>query len=231
MGEGEAARRGGTPIRVLIVDDHLSVLWGLERLIESADHAMVLVGKATDAAEALIQGTLARPDVILLDLALQDEDATKIIPELIDNSGARVLVLTAERSDAVRDKAMLAGASGVVGKEEPPANILRAIAKVHEGELWLDRSSVGRIFNQLSHDARSPPESAAASRFMRLTPRERQIARLVAGQPSQSLKMLAATQHISESTLRNHLTSIYAKLDVTSRLELYVYVSEHAPED
>jgi two-component system, NarL family, nitrate/nitrite response regulator NarL len=226
----EPASKQREPIRVLIVDDHLTVLWGLERLIESSEGSMTVVGKAVDAAEALAKARTTLPDVILLDIGLKDSDAIDIIPELIASSGARVLVLTGERDPSVRERAVLAGACGVVGKEESPGNILIAITKVREGELWLDRTSTGRIFMQLSKGGGSPSAGPRdpKSRIALLTPRERQIARIVTTEPKLSLKEIAELQHISESTLRNHLTSIYGKLGVTSRLELYVYASEHA---
>lgn len=228
MMQGRAEKQ--QPIRILIVDDHLTVLWGLERLIESADREMVVVAKARSAQEALDRARDSLPEVIILDVGLQDEDGLTVIPELIAGTSARVLVLTGSRESAIRDRAVLAGASGVVGKEEPPANILRAIVKVYEGELWLDRSTTGRLFKQLA-SGEGHQEAIESRRIRQLTPRELHIARMVAREPSRSLKLIAASQHISESTLRNHLTSIYGKLGVTSRLELYVFANRHSMLD
>jgi two-component system, NarL family, nitrate/nitrite response regulator NarL len=218
-------------IRVLIVEDHLTVLWGLERLVESAGGGMIVVGKATSAEEAIRLAAEIRPDVVLFDIGLADRDGIEAIPELIGCSGARVLVLTGERSTEVRERAVLAGACGVVGKEDPPGNILRAIEKVWQGELWLERSAAGRVFMQLARNHRGDGARENVPPLRLLTPREREIVRFVSGAPALTLKAIAGMHHMSESTLRNHLTSIYEKLHVASRLELYVYANKHALAD
>lgn len=215
------------PIRVLLVDDHRSILWGLERLIESEKPRMEIAGKATTVAEAVGLTESARPDVILLDLDLGAENGVDAIPELIAGSRAKVLVLTGIRSPSIHDDAVLAGARGVVGKEDAPENILKAIEKVHQGELWLDRAATGRIFVELSRKGGPEEADPEKQKIASLTARERQIVAAVAGEPGATASTIADRLHISEHTLRNHLTSIYDKLGVANRLELYVYASKH----
>lgn len=215
------------PIRVLLVDDHRSILWGLERLIESEKPRMEIAGKATTVAEAVGLTESARPDVILLDLDLGAENGVDAIPELIAGSRAKVLVLTGIRNPSIHDDAVLAGARGVVGKEDAPENILKAIEKVHQGELWLDRAATGRIFVELSRKGGPEEADPEKQKIASLTARERQIVAAVAGEPGATASTIADRLHISEHTLRNHLTSIYDKLGVANRLELYVYASKH----
>ncbi|MGQ0523740.1 MAG: response regulator [Betaproteobacteria bacterium] len=217
------------PIRVFLIDDHRSILWGLERLIESGKPPMNVVGSAASHSEALDALAGVSPDVILLDIDLGKESGLDAIPKLIGAAPrARILVLTGLRDKAMHDKAVLAGAKGVVEKEAPAQTILTAIAKVHEGQLWLDRAAAGRIFVEFSRksgapQALDPEEKKIAS----LTERERQIIVGIAANAGATARTIAETLHISEHTLRNHLTSIYDKLDVANRLELFAYAQKH----
>ena len=121
-------------IKILLLDDHRSVLWGLEKLIEGEHPRMQVIGKATTSAEALLLLDTVQPDIILLDLDLGGENGSTSIQALLAKSKARVLVLTGSRDIAVHDAAVLAGAMGVVEKGESAETILKAIRKVHEGE-------------------------------------------------------------------------------------------------
>ena len=214
-------------IRVLIVDDHLSILWGLERLLGGGNSTTMVAGKATSGAQAIELAGKVRPDVILLDLDLGDASGTEVIPALLEQSQARIVVLTGIRDAQARDQAVFAGARGIVGKEEPPENIIKAIEKVHAGELWLDRSATGRIFVEFSRRLTKGPESDVQKRIAALTAREREIVRLLTTEPETSITAIAKKVHTSEHTLRNHLTSVYNKLGVNGRLQLHLFASKH----
>lgn len=216
------------PIQVFLIDDHRSILWGLERLIESGTPAMKVVGSATSHTEALKLLDQAAPDVIVLDLDLGKENGLDAIPKLIAaGSKAKVLVLTGLRDKSVHDKAMLAGARGVVEKEASAQTILTAIAKVHEGQLWLDRAAAGRIFVEFSRKGAAQALDPEQQKISALTEREREIIAGIATNAGATARTIAEMLHISEHTLRNHLTSIYDKLDVANRLELFAYAHKH----
>lgn len=219
--------RAVTPIRVLLIDDHRTVLWGLERLIDSEKPRMEVVGKATNCAEAIELAGKVRPDVIVLDIDLGGQDGTDAIPELVARSKGQVLVLTGLRNASVQDNAMLAGARGIVHKEDPAESILKAIEKIHQGELWLDRVTTGRIFVELSRAGGPPREDPDKAKISLLTARERGLISQLVADPSANYKKIAEKLHISEHTVRNHLTSIYSKLGVINRLELFVYANKH----
>ena len=214
-------------IRILLVDDHRSVLWGLEKLIEGEHPRMQVVDKATTSAEALKLLDEVKPDIILLDLDLGGENGSNAIQALISKSKAKVLVLTGSRDIAVHDAAVLAGAMGVVEKGEPAETILKAIRKVHEGEIWLDRSATGRIFLELSRSKAAEAQNPEQRKIASLTPRERQIVAEIGSDAAAGSKVIAERLHISEHTLRNHIASIYEKLEVSSRLELFAYAGKH----
>ncbi len=215
------------PIRVLLVDDHHIMLWALERLIESEKPRMEVVGKATSIVEALDLAGKSRPDVILVDLNLCAKNGVNAIPELIAKSKAKVLVLTGLHDPSIHDAAVLAGARGVLGKKDAPKNILKAIEKIHQDELWLDRAATGRIFVELARKGGSEKTDPKRQKISSLTARERQIISTIVGDPGAKANTIAEKLHISEHTLRNHLTSIYEKLKVTNRVELYVYANKH----
>jgi DNA-binding NarL/FixJ family response regulator len=214
-------------IRVFLIDDHRSILWGLERLIESGRPGTQVVGSATTCAEALSSLEDAAPDVILLDLDLGQENGLDAIPKLIAGSKAKILVLTGVRDVAVHDRAVLAGARGVVAKEARAETILAAIAKVHGGEVWLDRAATGRLLVEVSRrNASREASNPEQRRISQLTVREREIIAIAAGNAGATAKAIAEKLNISEHTLRNHLTSIYEKLGVANRLELYAYAHQ-----
>jgi two-component system, NarL family, nitrate/nitrite response regulator NarL len=205
-------------IRVLIVDDHLLVRTGLRMLIDNETN-MEVVGQAANRAEALAAAKTARPNLILLDIDLGGEDGLDFLPELHEAvPDSRVLVLTGLRDIEAHRRAARLGAAGLVLKEHAADVLLRAINKVHAGELWLDRAMLGSLLREATQEAKADPDTV---KIATLTPREREVVTLV----SEGLKNrdIGARLFISETTVTHHLTSIYAKLDVSDRLELVIF--------
>ena len=122
-------------IRVLLVDDNATVLWGLGKLVESARPRMKLAGKARNRGEALARAR-ERPDVIVLDLDLDGDCSLAILPELLWLSGGTVLIHTGWPERQLHEAARRLGAKGVVTKGEPAERILQAIEWVHGGRIW-----------------------------------------------------------------------------------------------
>lgn len=210
-------------IRVFLIDDHRVMLWGLTRLIESAGSSMQVVGSAVSCAEALKLMEDASPDLILLEIGLCRENGVEELPKLLAKSGAKVLVLTGVRDQSMHDGAMLAGARGVLEKSAPADSVLRAIEKVHEGQIWLDRAATGRIFVEFSREGALKAADPNLARISSLTKKERALIAVMANNVGATAKSIARTLFISEHTVRNHLTSIYNKLKVANRLELFEF--------
>ena len=208
----------------MIVDDHPTMVWGLEQLIASQGMRMQVVATASTLDEALSKSEHYRPEVVLLDLDLDGRSALDILPALCRRSDCRVLVLTAERQPHVLDQAVHLGACGVVGKDASAETLLKAIEKVHAGEVWLDRTSLARVLHGWQ---KRPPPDAEQVRQATLTQRERKIVQVILAGHGAGNKVLAGRLFISEHTLRNHLSSIYHKLGVSNRMELYVYALKH----
>ncbi len=214
-------------IRILLVDDHPTMLWGLKTLIDGEAPRMEVVGTARSCKEALAKIDQFAPDVILLDVDLAGENAVDMLPTLLANAVSRVLILTASHDQTTLDLAVHRGARGVLHKSAAAEQVLLAIDRVNQGELWLDRETLGRVFTELVHPLASAKPDLAATRNGSLTGKERKIIRAIIEDSGASTIILAERLFISEHTLRNHLTSIYHKLDVRSRLELYVYAVKH----
>lgn len=194
------------------------LLWGLQQLINSNAPDMLLVGCATNSANALLALKAASADVILLDL--DDEHMLDAIPLLMAESQARILAMTRQENNSIEDQAVLKGARGILGKNATPDIYLQAIVKVYQGQLWLDREATGRIFVEFSRHASAKSAAPEVSLIASLTEREKKIITCILENTGSSAKTLAEKLHISESTLRNHLTSIYGKLGVANRFEL-----------
>ncbi|WP_432725275.1 response regulator [Variovorax sp. W6] len=215
------------PIGVLLVDDHQTMLWGLSRLIDGEHPRMKVVGTACCCEDAVATSESLAPDVIVLDLDLDGHSALDILPRLVSNEVSRVMVLTGEREQRTLDLAVLQGARGVMRKDAPAQQVIDAIERVHNGELCIDAQSIGRVFYELTAVKKQPKIDPEVVRQSSLTHKEREIIHTVVTGSGASNKALAAKLFVTEHTLRNHLTSIYQKLGVGNRLELYIYAVKH----
>ena len=226
MNNASPEQRGST-VSVLLVEDHPTMLWGLQKLIDSERPRMCVVGTARTCPEALAAAAQLAPDVILLDLDLGGVSMIDFLPELLANGLSRALVLTAAHHPETLDLAVRRGARGILHKEVSAEQVLKAIGKIHRGELWFDADTMDRVFGQL-FGARSPARPAPAQeKHAALTARERAIVSAAVEHSGSANHVVAEHLFISEHTLRNHLTSIYRKLNVTNRLEMYVYAIRH----
>ena len=214
------------PIRIVLIDDHRTVLWGIEKLIQSSAPRMQVVATATCRAEALAAIARHNPDIVLLDLDLGDENGLELIEEVRALSGAKVVILTGLRDAAIGERAVMAGARGLVRKIESAEVILQAIERVHGGEIWLDRGTTAKILSSL-WDGERAPGGAGASIGSKLTAGEREIVAAVTEYKGAPNKVIAGALNISSHTLRNHLASIYNKLGVHRRLDLVLYAMQH----
>ncbi len=206
-------------IRIVIADDHTIFRDGLRRLLE-AELELEVVGEAADGAEALSQTRQLTPDILLLDLAMPRVPGMEVLRELSSNSDGlqtKIIVLTAavERIQIVQ--ALQMGARGVVMKEAATQLLMKAIRTVMAGQYWIGREAVGDIVEFM----RTNPSGEKAPRNYGLTKREMEIlATIVAGLTN---KEIARRFSLSEDTVKHHLTNIFDKVGVASRLELALF--------
>lgn len=214
-----------TPIRVLLIDEPTLVRAALRLLLESRP-GLTVVAEAATGAEALAAATREHPDIIVLDIDRGSHSGLTLLPELrVAAQEARVLVLTDVCDPEVHQHAVRLGAMGLVVKESTPVELFTAIEKVATGEVWLSRTLLAGVLSTITRRGEAKEPSPEAARIATLTARERQVVTL-SGEGLKSLQ-IAERLFISEATVRHHLTSIFAKLGVSDRLELVIYAYRH----
>ena len=215
-----------TLVKVQIIDPQQIALWGMKQLISTISN-FHLCGSASNAKEALNIAVASKPDVIILEPNLEDGDGLKLITALLQHTNAKIIVYTGSNNPNVHDQAVVLGARGVIIKTEPIDNLLKAIEKIHIGELWLNRTATSRILMQIAA-LNAPKEiSDQEKRLASLSTKEEKVTRSIQTHAEKTLKEIASTLNISEHTLRNHLASIYSKLQLRNRLELYVFCCKY----
>lgn len=210
-------------IRVFVIAEPL-IRWGLERLVQSGSPSCELLGGAVQLAGSEQFLKRQRADIVIEATGRAD---TEELAAFCAKCLGKVILVTDSSDAAWLDSAVIAGVRGVVRTQEAPAALLKAVEKVNSGELWVDRAATGRIFMEMARRKASDANDPARSRIATLTWRERETIAALASDASAPGKLIAERLCISEHTLRNHLTSIYAKLDVCNRLDLYAYAMRH----
>jgi len=157
-------------IRVLVVAEPI-VAWGLERLVQSGHPRLEVAGTYDRASGCLEELPCTTADVVLVDL--DGIEGTDGLAELFARSGIKILAISGSHDAALHDSAVLSGARGVVEKRSAPALLLKAIEKVHDGELWVDRAATSRIFMELARQKAAKGKDPEQQRIATLTKRER----------------------------------------------------------
>ena len=201
-------------IRVLIADDHAVVRQGLRTFLELQDDIEV-VADVADGEAALRAAEEHQPDVVLMDLVMPGGGGVEAIRALREaRPEARVLVLTSFLDDDKVFPAVRAGAAGYLLKDVEPAELVRAIRTVDDGEALLHPAVAARLMEEISETERPAAEEA-------LTAREREVLALIArGMPN---KLIALELEIAEKTVKTHVSSILSKLGLTDRTQAALY--------
>ncbi len=209
------------PIRLVLADDHPIFRDGLRRLLE-AEPDLKVIGEARDGAEAVKLARQLKPDIMLLDLAMPKHPGLEALRELSTEGGnaVRVILLTAAAEKSQIVEALQLGARGVVLKDSATQLLLKAIHTVMAGEYWVGREAVSNLVQYLRTLVQSSGDEARQKKFG-LTPREVEIvSAVVAGFAN---KEIAEYFKISEDTVKHHLSNIFDKLGVSTRLELALF--------
>lgn len=215
--------RRAQPIRIVIADDHPIFRDGLRRLLE-AEPGLKVIGEACDGKEAVKLAIEMKPDILLLDLAMPRHTGLDALRDLSATTGAtgpvRIILLTAAAEKKQIVEALQLGARGVVLKDSATQLLLKSIHAVMSGEYWVGRDSVSNLVQYLRNLMQSSGEESKQKKFG-LTPRELEIvSAVVAGY---SNREIAEYFKISEDTVKHHLSNIFDKLGVSTRLELALF--------
>jgi len=205
---------GREKITVLIADDHPVVRQGL-RVLLSLEDDIEVVGEVGDGAEAVDLAAALVPDVILLDLKLPVLDGLGVLADLRDRGlPSHTLVLTSVADQASVTVAMRAGAAGFLYKDVDPDALVRAVRSVHDGNTVLAPEAAGSL-------VRSRARATAIGGLDALTAREREVLAQVA--EGRSNREIARLLHMSEKTVKTHVSSVLAKLGVADRTQAALY--------
>jgi len=207
-------------IRVLIVDDHAILRDGIRSILESQED-IVVVGEASDGAEALEYVSNLLPDLVLMDISMPKTnglEATRLIKERFPQ--VKVLILTQHDNREYIAPALGAGASGYVLKRSGRREMLNAIRQVYEQGTFLTSSITQEVFEEYSQVGRNGKVEEH-----HLTDRERQVLQLIV--EGKSNKEIAMVLGISPKTVSVHRTNIMSKLDVQNTVELIRYVTSN----
>lgn len=229
----------GSPIRVLLVDDHAVMRAGFRMILESAGD-IVVAGEAPTGAEAVAAASALRPDVVCMDVQMPDMDGIEATRRIIADpspSPAIVVVTTFDRDDYLFD-ALAAGASGFLLKNAGPEELISAVRVAAAGDALLAPEVTRRVIARFAQESRSPvakgrPDAhfvtgeprAAGANGVELTEREGEVLRLVAQALSNA--EIARRLYIGEATVKTHVSNVLQKLGARDRVAAVVYAHRH----
>jgi two-component system, NarL family, response regulator DevR len=198
-------------IRVFLLDDHELVREGIRSLLESGGDIEV-VGEAATAADALVRVPLARPDVAILDVRLEDGNGIEVCRELRSAMPELAcLILTSFSDDEALFASVMAGAAGYELKQIKSRDLIDDVRRIARGESLLDPKMVAKVVERLANPPREDADLAS------LSPQERRILDLIA--QGMTNRQIAETMFLAEHTIKNYTTSMLRKLRLSNRTE------------
>jgi DNA-binding NarL/FixJ family response regulator len=214
-------------IRVALVDDQALFRTGIRMLVDSQPD-LAFVGEAGNGRDGIDLVQATHPDVVLMDIRMPVMDGIEATERILAGAGRipRIVVLTTFDLDEAAIRAIRGGASGFLLKDSDPEFLLAAIRAVHAGTAVVAPSATRELFRHFDSRAATVPEPEA---FGTLTAREREV--FVHAARGLSNSEIAATEFLSEATVKTHISRILSKLALRDRVQLVVYAFEHRLTD
>jgi len=207
--------------RIIIVDDHEIVRLGLKSLLEQYPQYEI-VSEAKNAKEAITQVETFQPDIVLMDIRLPGKSGIDACEEIKQNyPDVKVIMLTSFAEDEMLFSAIKAGASGYVLKQIDSAGLAKSIEAVARGEASLDPAVTQRVFQEV----RRAVKNEEAASFIELSQQEKMVLKLVS--EGKTNREIAQSLYLGEGTVRNYVSSILSKLNVSNRAEAAAYAVQH----
>lgn len=202
-------------INVMIVDDHSLIREGLKQLLEF-DGTIKVVGEASNGIECLEKITICNPDVLLLDINMPEMNGIEVLKKMkADGTQIKVLILTVHNEMDYLMKAVDIGVDGYILKDSESSELKKAIRAVKDGENYIQPSLIPALNSQLVN--RDFDKDLISS----LTNRELEVLVQVAN--GMFNKEIATNLNISERTVKNHISNIFKKIDVSDRTQAAVF--------
>ena len=212
-------------LKIILVDDHEVVRLGLKSLLDNHPKFQV-VAEASNADEAVSKTIEYKPDVVVMDIRLPGKSGIEATREIVDNlPETKVIILTSYADDELLFDAIRAGASGYILKQIGSVELVQALEKIGQGQSILDPKLMQKVFQRVRQESRK----AESESFALLTERELGILRLVA--EGKKNKEIAGGIFLSEKTVRNYVSSILDKLNLSTRAEAAGFAVKHHIEE
>ena len=210
-------------IKILLVGDHSIFRTALRMLIET-ERRLQVVGEISHPNQVAEFISSQNPDLVLLDLPdFGGKDWFPFIKQFVDN--VPVLILASQQEADIYQESLKLGISGLVRKDKSGDTLRKAIEKIYDGELWFDRTIMGKTIRQMMNEKQSLIDNPDINSIRSMTEREKQVVELIC--KGLKNKLIAEKLFVTETTVRHHLTSIFNKLEVTTRLELVIFAFKH----
>ncbi|GAA0458760.1 response regulator transcription factor [Actinoplanes campanulatus] len=207
-------------ISVLLADDEALIRAGLRMILETSDD-LTVVDEAGDGQAAVGAVERHRPDVVLMDIRMPRLDGLEATAAIRARpQPPSVIVLTTFNTDHDVFRALDAGATGFLLKDTPPADLLRAVRLAAAGDAMLSPSVTRQVIHRFTAEDRSRSRAAALDRLRPLTEREREV--LVQIGLGHANAVIARALHMSEATVKSHITRLFEKLAATNRVQLAI---------
>ncbi len=202
-------------IRVMITDDHSLIREGLKQLLEF-DGSIEVVGEASNGVECLEKLEKCNPEVLLLDINMPEKNGIEVLKQMkVEDSKVRVLILTVHNEMDYLMKAVDIGVDGYILKDSESAELKKAIKAVRDGENYIQPSLIPALNSQLLN------RDTDKDKISLLTNRELEVLVQVAN--GMFNKEIATNLNISEKTVKNHISNIFKKIDVSDRTQAAVF--------
>ena len=203
------------PIRVMIADDHSLIREGLRQLLEF-DGSIKVVGEVSNGEECLIKLDEFNPEVLLLDINMPEKNGIDVLKQMkADQSQIKVLILTVHNELEYLISAVDIGVDGYILKDSESSELKKAIRVVRDGENYIQPKLIPAMNNQLIN------RDADKDKIASLTNRELEVLVQVAN--GMFNKEIATSLNISERTVKNHISNIFKKIDVSDRTQAAVF--------
>jgi len=212
------------PVIRIVIAHHEQIFRDGLKLLLGSEPGFLVVGEAGNGTRALRMVRELHPDVLLVDLALPEGGLNVLKKLAAMPERVRAIALVASADQDMLIAALEQGARGVILKESPTALLFKSIRAVLEEQYWIGRDDVGPIIERMRRLAQQYEAEKHAKRF-KLTRREMEIVMAVAG--GESNKDIAQRLSVREDTVKHHVSNVFAKLGVSSRLELAVFAINH----
>ena len=210
------------PIRVLIVDDEDLVRYGVKAICQATD-TLLVVGEASNGQEAIAQAQTLQPDVVLMDIHMPVMDGVTATAQIHQSlPQVKVLILTVHENDDQLLEVMQQGAAGYFLKNTPPEDVLPIIQATQKGYLQIGPSLGQKLLQQLiKPPVPKVPPAIAHKQSLGITPREKEVLSLIV--EGASNREIAQVLHITEKTVKNHVSSLLSRVGLRDRTQLALW--------